>query len=357
MNILRIDGSIGEGGGQVLRYALALSSLTLKPIEVYNIRAKRSNPGLRPQHLTAVQALAELTNAELENAYVGSTSIKYKPSNWLCRDFTFDIGTAGSISLVIQAMLPVLVFNKCRQRIVIKGGTNVPLSPPIDYMIHVFSYNIRELGVEIDIKLRRRGHYPRGGGLVELYTKPIEEPIKPIEKIKFGKPRKAHIISHSVKLPQHVARRQADSALHLLRRFINIDVSTEIETYPPERDPHLGPGSGILVYIDADNDTRIGGDSVGEKGKPAEVVGEEAVKILIEDYETGMAYDRHMSDMLIPYLFLAKGTSVVGVAKVTLHTITAIEVAKIFIPEVLVKVEGGLDNPGVINITGIGFYP
>lgn len=357
MSILRIDGSIGEGGGQILRYALALSALTLKPVEIYNIRARRSNPGLRPQHLTAVNAIAELTKAGVEGAHVGSTSLIFKPVERLCGTFSFDIGTAGSISLVIQAILPLLLFSGCKSTISIRGGTNVPLSPPIDYMIHVFAYNLKKLGVNIEIKLHKRGHYPRGGGLVELVTTPIRDYLKPLDKITRGKPRKLHILSHCVKLPHHVAKRQADSALRILSKLINIDPIIEVETYPPEKDPHLGPGSGILVYLETDNEIRLGGDSVGEKGKPAEKVGEEAARLLIEDYETGMAFDRHMGDMLIPYLFLANGTSRIGVAKITMHLITAIEVAKLFIPEASVEISRELGRPGIVTINGVGFSP
>ncbi|MEM0100124.1 MAG: RNA 3'-terminal phosphate cyclase, partial [Desulfurococcaceae archaeon] len=203
MSILSIDGSTGEGGGQILRYSLAISALLLKPVEIYNIRAKRENPGLRPQHLTAVKAIAELTKAEVDGAFVGSTRLLFKPKERLCGDFDFDIGTAGSISLVMQAILPVLLFSDCSSKITIRGGTNVPLSPPVDYMAHVFSYNIRHFGVNIDLKLHRRGHYPRGGGLVELRVKPIDKPLDPVEIISRGKPVELHIVSHCVKLPHH----------------------------------------------------------------------------------------------------------------------------------------------------------
>ncbi|MEM4583081.1 MAG: RNA 3'-terminal phosphate cyclase [Desulfurococcaceae archaeon] len=357
MSILSIDGSTGEGGGQILRYSLAISALLLKPVEIYNIRAKRENPGLRPQHLTAVKAIAELTKAEVDGAFVGSTRLLFKPKERLCGDFDFDIGTAGSISLVMQAILPVLLFSDCSSKITIRGGTNVPLSPPVDYMAHVFSYNIRHFGVNIDLKLHRRGHYPRGGGLVELRVKPIDKPLDPVEIISRGKPVKLHIVSHCVKLPHHVAKRQADSALNVVRKILQLNPVVEIETYPPDRDPHLGPGSGILVYIETENKTRLGGDSVGERGKPAEKVGEEAALTLIEDYETGMAFDRHMGDMLIPYMFLAKGLSRVGVAKITMHLLTAVEITKMFMPDASVEIQGKLNEPGVISIKGTGFYP
>ncbi|MEM4528772.1 MAG: RNA 3'-terminal phosphate cyclase [Desulfurococcaceae archaeon] len=355
MNILEIDGSIGEGGGQILRYALALSSMILRPVRIFNIRAKRDNPGLRPQHLTAVNVLKELTDAEVEGARVGSTELVFKPCKYKCGDFEVNIGTAGSVSLVIQAILPVLLFGKCRSRIILKGGTNVQWSPPIDYMIHVFSYNIKHFGIDADIKLIRRGHYPRGGGIVELAVSPVKEPLRSINIIKRGKLQGIHIISHCVKLPRHVAERQAEAALNILKNM-PIKPSVIIEAYPADKDPHLGPGSGILIYAEAEPDIRLGGDSIGEKGKPAEKVGEEAAISLIEDLETGMAFDRHMGDMLIPYMFLAKGRSVIGVSRVTSHLLTAIEISKMFMPNSEVKVEGELNKPGLVKITGIGFY-
>lgn len=355
--LLKIDGSMGEGGGQILRYALALSALTLRPIEVFNIRVKRSNPGLRPQHLTAVKSLATLTDADVSGAEVGSTVLRFKPKKRLHGSFTFDVGTAGSTSLVIQAILPVLLMSEHPSHVVIKGGTNVPLSPAIDYMIHVFKHNLKLFGAEIEIELVKRGHYPRGGGIVELYVNPMKQPLKPVEIVSRGKPSRTKIVSHAVRLPHHVAKRQADSAARILERLAGLSAEVEVETYPPEKDPHLGPGSGILVYVECSSGTRLGGDAVGEKGKPAEAVGEEAARKLVEDFETGMAFDRHMGDMLVPYTFLAEGKSVVGVARITSHLITAIELTKMFFPEAYVEIAGTHDKPGIITVYGVGLSP
>ncbi|MCY0867942.1 MAG: RNA 3'-terminal phosphate cyclase [Desulfurococcus sp.] len=357
MSILEVDGSIGEGGGQVLRYALALSSLTLRPVRIYNIRAKRDNPGLRPQHLTAVEALRELTRAEVENARVGSTEIVFKPRYRGSSISEIDVGTAGSITLVLQAILPVLAFTKGSSRIRLKGGTNVPWSPPVDYFQHVFLYNIKHVGVEAGIKVIRRGHYPRGGGVVDVEVKGLSDYLKPLQIVKRGRLRRFFIHSYCVKLPQHVAERQLKAARDVLSKVFREDVEENLEFYPPEKDPHLGPGSGILVYAEADPGVRIGSDSLGEKGKPAERVGEEAVLKLIEELESGMAFDRHMGDMLIPYMFLARGVSRIGVSRITLHLLTAIEVSRLFFPEAEVKVEGELDKPGFITVRGVGFQP
>jgi len=358
MSILEIDGSMGEGGGQVLRYALAFSSLTLRPVRIYNIRAKRDNPGLRPQHLTAVNALREVTGAEVEGARVGSSEIVFKPRERRSGRIVIDIGTAGSISLVLQAVLPVLLFSGSDSTLVLKGGTNVHWSPPIDYMRHVFAYNVRHMGVELEVKVERRGHYPRGGGLVEAYVKHLGEALKPLSIVKRGRVNRFTIISYAVKLPRHVAERQYSSALRTLQSvFRDHEYTHVIESYKPGEDPHLDPGSGILVYADVEPGVRIGSDSLGEKGKPAEKIGEEAALTLIEELETGMAFDRHMGDMLVPYMFLARGVSRIGVSRVTMHLLTAIEVGKLFFPESKVSVEGELGKPGVVTVSGVGFSP
>ncbi|MEM4847127.1 MAG: RNA 3'-terminal phosphate cyclase, partial [Thermosphaera sp.] len=222
MEYIEVDGSFGEGGGQILRYSLALSSLTMKPVRVYNIRARRSNPGLRPQHLAAVKALAEVSGAEVKGAGVGSTEVFFKPRRRAHGRINIDVGTAGSASLVIQAVLPVLLYAPGWSILTVKGGTDVQWSPPIDYMSRVFAHNIKHLGVEADVKLVKRGHYPRGGGVVEVFVKPVREALKPVDLVKRGRPLKAVVVSHSVKLPRHVAERQASTASILVERVIGV---------------------------------------------------------------------------------------------------------------------------------------
>lgn len=357
MELVEIDGSMGEGGGQILRYSLSLSALTLKPVRVFNVRAKRSNPGLRPQHLTAVKVLAKITEAVVRGDEVGSTEVFFEPRRRLSGSFKVDIGTAGSVSLVIQASLPALVFSEAPSRLEIFGGTDVSWSPPIDYMRFVFKHNLSLMGIGINVDLLRRGHYPRGGGRVVLSVEPIRDHIKPINAVESGGIKSIRGISHAVKLPRHVAERQAESAISYIREKMGISPVVDIESYPPGRDPHLDSGSGILLYAETGAGSRIGSDSLGERGKRAEVVGREAAERLVSEIMSGMAFDRHMGDMLVPYLFLARGRSVVGVSEITLHTITAIEVSKKFLPEARVVVDGDLGRPGKIIVEGVGFSP
>ncbi len=357
MRAIEIDGSMGEGGGQILRYSLSLSALTLKPVRIYNIRAKRSNPGLRPQHLTAVKALAEITDAYIEGVYVGSMEIFFEPRRRRPGSYFFNIGTAGSISLVIQAIMPTLLYSNGVSEVTIVGGTDVSWSPPIDYMRYVFLHNLKLFNIDASITLHRRGHYPRGGGKVLFKTLPIKEYLNPINIVERGGIKSIKGISHAVKLPRHVAVRQADSASKLIKEKIGVEPEIVIDNPPPEKDQHLGPGSGIVLYAETTSGSRIGSDSLGARGKRAEIVGREAAEKLVEELSTNMAFDRHMGDMLIPYLFLARGKSIIGVSRITMHTLTAIDVAKLFFPETRIEIINGGGKPGRIIVESPGFSP
>ncbi len=352
--VVVIDGSIGEGGGQILRTAIALSAVLLKPVKIINIRAKRKNPGLRPQHVVAIKVVASLSDAETKGVFVGSREILFIPKKHKHGMFKFNIGTAGSISLVMQAAIPVMLFSSGTTCIDIIGGTDVPWSPPIDYMRFIFAPFMQRLGVDISIKLLKRGHYPRGGGRVIFCTEPIDS-IKPVKIIERGKIKSIRGLSHAVKLPKHVALRQVDAARKLLlKKYNDLNISIDIEWYEPSRDRHLGPGSGIVLWAECENSI-LGGDSIGARGKLAEKVGEEAAMKLIEDLETGMALDRHLGDMIIPYLALAKGESVVTGARMTMHTYTNILIVKTLTKAEINIEYKDLNKPFKLTIKGIGY--
>ncbi len=352
--VIVIDGSIGEGGGQILRTAIALSAVLLKPVRIINIRAKRKNPGLRPQHVTAIKIVALLSDAEIKGVFVGSKEILFVPRRRRHGIFKFNIGTAGSISLVMQAAIPVMMFSPSTTCIDIIGGTDVSWSPPIDYMRFVFVQFMRKLGVNISIKLIKRGHYPRGGGRVVFCVEPIDR-INPIEVVNRGNIISIRGLSHAVKLPKHVALRQADAARKLLlEKYNDLDVNIDLEWYEPSRDKHLGPGSGIVIWAECENSI-LGGDSIGAKGKPAERVGEEAAIKLIEDLETMKALDRYLGDMIIPYLALAKGRSIVTGARMTMHTYTNILIVKAITDSEINVEYGGFNKPFKLIVKGIGY--
>ncbi len=350
---IEIDGSMGEGGGQILRYSLALSAVLLKPVHIYKIRAKRSKPGLRPQHLTGVKALAEITNAVVKGASVGSSEIWFEPRTRKGGYYRFNIGTAGSVTLVIQAILPALLYADNDSIVEIIGGTDVNWSPPIDYMRFVFLRNLESVGVRASIEVKKRGHYPRGGGHVILRVEKLDGALSSINIVERGEIKGIEGRSHCVKLPSHVAIRQARAASKKIEEVLGIKPRIELEYYEPGRDPHLGPGSGIVLWAYTSHSI-IGADALGARGKPAEKVGVEAADKLIDELMKEKAFDRHMGDMLIPYISLAKGSSRIGITYMTLHTLTAIEVTKKFLEEIDFKIIGGLNKPSIVEVKGIG---
>ncbi|MEM0017050.1 MAG: RNA 3'-terminal phosphate cyclase [Candidatus Korarchaeum sp.] len=345
MEFVKIDGSYGEGGGSLLRYAIALSSVTMRPVEVFNIRVKRSNPGLRPQHLNAVRALAKITDAVVEGDEVGSSRVRFIPRRKISGSFEIDVGTAGSVSLIVQAALPVCLTSEGETVLRIRGGTDVPMAPPIDYMTDVFLPNLSLLGARAELRVLRRGHYPRGGGFIELRVKPST--LYSVQKIGRDYFNRIFGRCHAVKLPKSVVERISNSATEVLREE---GFEVEIEDDWSEN-AHLGPGAGIVLWTDSS--PRIGADELGEKGKPSEVIGRNAALKLISEVKTGMAFDNHTGDMIIPYLAIARGLSRIGLSKLTRHAESNIWLVERFLP-VKFRIDGGLDRPTVLEVEGVG---
>jgi RNA 3'-terminal phosphate cyclase (ATP) len=228
----------------------------------------------------------------------------------------------------------------------------VPWSPPVDYLRFVLRRLLEKMGYRFNIVLRRRGHYPRGGGVVEVE---VDKPPRRLDAVDYSS--RGNIVyieglSHAVRLPRHVAERQARSAEKLLSE-LGVPVRIELEWYQPGRDPHLGPGSGIVVWALCEKSV-LGGDSLGAKGKPAEKVGEEAARKLLEDLETGRGLDRHASDMMITYAAVACGKSLLGGSRLTMHAWTNLYIVRRILPEITARfIEGGeLDKPFLLEIEG-----
>jgi len=348
--MIEIDGSYGEGGGAIFRNTLALSSVTLRPVKIINIRAKRPTPGLKPQHLTVAKALTQITNADVTGLKIGSTAVTFKPRVRKAGDYFFDIGTAGSITLFLQATIPVAVFSESSVTLKVRGGTDVKWSPTIDYYRNVFLFTLNRVGVNASIEVVRRGHYPRGGGLCIFKSEPVSG-LDPIQIVELGEILEIKGVAHSIKLPRHVAERMASSAEHYLGRA-GIDVPINIELDVRENSEHLGPGAGISLWAITSTGAVVGSDSLGERGKPSEKVGLEAAKKLLSVLESGCPVDPHLSDMLIMYMALARGTSTIVTPKLTMHTESNMWVAeKMLNVNFSVKREKG---KCIISVQGIG---
>jgi RNA 3'-phosphate cyclase len=348
--LIEIDGSSGEGGGQILRSSLALAAVLKKEVRIFNIRAGRSEPGLRAQHFTGARAVSDLCNGSYQGLEIGSSEFVFRPGSIEGGNFRFDVGTAGSITLVLQALMPLLPFASRQVTLEVRGGTDVKWSPPVDYLKHVTLPLLARMGVTVSLEVVTRGHYPKGGGVVRVSSVPSGS-LKHIVGLKGGRVTSIVGVSHTTKLPSHIAKRQAAAAVQVIeeKRL----PSPEIEIESLEDASYSSPGSGILLAARLENSSIVGGDCLGERGMPAEEVGRVAAMRIVEEIETGCYLDRHMGDMVIPYLCLAEGVSDVSVSRITPHTLTNINVAEA-IAGIQFDPVGELGKQGRLKVSGLG---
>src|SRR3989344_4580684 len=304
--LIVIDGSIGYG--QVLRSAVDLSALTLKPIRVTNIRAGRPRPGLSPQHLTGIKIAAEFCNAELVGAQFGSMEIEFLPKEMNVTDRRIDIGTSGSIGLLLQTLLPLLIFAKKETTLEISGGTAGLGAPSVEYIKHVTLPMLAKFGIELpELEVVRQGFYPRGGGLVRVKAKPVKR-LGYANLLSQGTIKIVKCLSIAGSLPLTVAERQANAAKEfLLRNGVETVVDVKAETAET-----LSQGTSITIF-EENNESILGADGIGRRGVRAEDVGREVAAGFLVSLKSGAALDRWMADPIIPFLALATGKSAVTV--------------------------------------------
>jgi len=339
--MIEINGSHGEGGGQVLRTALALSSLTGKGFRIFDIRKRRKKPGLMRQHLVAVHAAAKIAGAEVEGDVYGSTEILFVPKTLRNGDFSFDIGTAGSVTLVLQTVILPLLFAGGRSTVILTGGTHVPFSPSFHYLAEVFRPVLARLGGRISLTADVSGFYPRGGGKVRCTVDPSKF-IAPFEAVEPGSLLYLNGVSAVGNLPISIARRQRDAATALLEQAGHRSDIALAEV--------PAAGKGTFLFLRTETTKVIAGfTALGALGKRAETVGEEAARDLIHHYTSGAALDPHLADQLVPYLILAKGESVFSTSGITRHLLTNLWVSEKFIPFSSI-VEGDEGGPGKVRI-------
>ena len=315
--MIEIDGSQGEGGGQILRTSIALSAIVGEPVKVKNIRAGRPKPGLSAQHVTSIEAVAALSDAVVEGLEPGAHEITFRPGEVIGGDFTFDIGTAGSISLALQTCLLVASASKGRTRITMTGGTDVNWSPPIDYMKSVHMPIAERFGVNGSLELAARGFYPEGGGEVSLDIAPCSS-LQPVRLDSRGDVQRIGGVAYAQNLPDHVVGRMKHAALKRLVSFKHVKIATDIRT---------GRSAGAGMVLFAECDTALLGESMlGRKGLRAEALGEGCASDLAETIESGATVDFRMLDQILPYMALASGNSVVLAEELTAHAETNIQV-------------------------------
>jgi RNA 3'-terminal phosphate cyclase (ATP) len=339
--MIQIDGSIGEGGGQVLRSALALSIVTNQAFLIKKIRANRSQPGLRPQHLAAVKAACEVSKGQCEGASLGSHWLEFQPQKPQAGRFRFEIGTAGSTSLVLQTIFLPLSRAGSASSITVTGGTHVPASPSFHYLDYHWLPFLRRLGLDGTLSLDLAGFYPEGGGKVSVTIQPVGE-IKPIQLIQRGEFKQIRGLSAVANLDRRIAERQRNQVLRRLgdRYLINDLRVAQL--------PARNKGTMLLLLAEFEH-SQACFFSLGEPGKPAERVADEAVDALESFMETGGAIDYFLADQLLLPLAFASGQSRINTSRITNHLLTNAAVIQTFVP-VHIEIDGKVGEPGSITI-------
>jgi len=316
--MISIDGSHGEGGGQVLRTSLGLSAIHGTEIEIGNIRSNRPNPGLRPQHLATLEAFRKITKGRLTGGGIGAMEVRFRPSGIYSGKYEFDIGTAGSTTLMLHALLLPLLFADGPSDIRIRGGTDVPWSPTVDYYGNVTLKALEMMGVRTKLEVLRRGYYPKGGGLVSLHVEPWADRA-PLSSAGVGEPSRIFLSSCSAGLGEDVASRQIAGAVGVLNTE---NTSTSIDR------GGFGVGSSLTLWARA-GDLPIGFSSLGKKGLLAEEVGSRAASGLLDIIRSG-SVDRHLPDQIVPFLSLIGSESILPAPMLTGHLATNLDVINLF---------------------------
>lgn len=323
---MEIDGSVMEGGGQILRVSAALSCITGSPIKITKIRAGRSQPGLKPQHLSGLQLVSDLCCGNLQGASLGSTDISLSPGKVRSGSYTADPQTAGSVCLLLQVSLPCALFADATTKLCLKGGTNADMAPQIDYTIKIFKPIVERFGVNFDCDIKMRGFYPKGRGEVLVTVNPLKE-LQPVVMTERGNITKIYGRAYVAGvLPYKLAKDMSTAAVRTIRKEIK-DLYINIQALQ-EKDKAYGSGNGIIIIAESSTGCLFAGSALGKKGVYADKVGIEAAEMLLRNLRHNGCVDEFLQDQLIIFMALANGTSRIRAGAVTLHTQTAIHIAE-----------------------------
>lgn len=319
---LEIDGSQGEGGGQILRTSLALALVTGRAIRIREIRKKRSKPGLMRQHLTAVRAAGAIGGSRLEGDALGSTELSFAPGTVSPGEYHFAVGTAGSAMLVLQTVLPPLLLAGGPSSLTLEGGTHNPHAPCFDFLVRTFLPQLARMGIAVQARLERVGYYPSGGGRVKVEIEPWKE-RRALELLERGEIRAREIEARVAGIPRNVAEREVRTALTRL-------AWREADSRVVEQPRDWGPGNVILVTVESPEVTEVI-SAYGERGVRAESVAEAAAEETSRYVDAGAPVGEHLADqLLLPMALGPGGTFRTGPP--TEHTRTNIDVIKRFLP-------------------------
>ncbi|MFO7678114.1 MAG: RNA 3'-terminal phosphate cyclase [Thermoplasmatota archaeon] len=311
--MLHIDGAYGEGGGQILRYAVALSAYTKKPITITNIRAKRENPGLRPQHFTALSCIKKICNAETEGLKIGSKEIEFYPGEIQPGTYSFDIGTAGSICLVFQTCILGLLQTPEPITIQLTGGTDVRWAPTWDYFTTIFQLILQKMGISIESTLSKRGYYPTGGGQASITIHPVES----IKQIKFDTNKSYTTLKGRItssQLPDHINKRIKHT---IIQQSIKHNLECFIQTNFSD-----ASSPGVVVSLWTSSPNIIGTTVLGKKGISSEQIALRAFQHIMDEIKNNATIDRYAIDQILPYMVLAQENTICRISCISNHTKT-----------------------------------
>jgi RNA 3'-terminal phosphate cyclase (ATP) len=343
--MITVDGAAGSGSGTIVRYSVALASLLGEEIRIQNIRAGRDKPGLRAQHLKVVQACWEMCRGVVENASVGSEEITYRPGErFRGGEYSWDIGTAGSTTMMAQTLLPLACFAQKPSRFRLEGGLFQDFAPSAYHMKVVLLPFLEQMGVRVALDIIRPGYVPRGGGIIEVRVEPTGK-LKPLNVTEQGEILSIKGIAFSSHLKEkEVSRRMAGECRRVLSSH-----GHEAEIEEVEDDSSLQEGAALGIYAETSLGNRIGCDRAGRPGRSSESIGRYVARNLVEDIKTGAGVDRYIADQLIIYAGLADGITRYSIPRITEHVET-----NLWLIEEFLGVETRI-NDNVLEIEGAGF--
>ncbi len=331
--MIEIDGNYFEGGGQIIRTAIALSVITKKSMHIFNIRKGRKNPGLRPQHLEAIAGVAKICRASVQGLKIQSLDITFCPEHAHGGSFTIDTRTAGSVTLVMQTLLPIAAFGESPYHFVIKGGTAVPFSPSIIYFQEVFCHFLRLMNVVVSVYINRHGFYPSGGGEIAVSVMPAQ--LTSIDITDRGEMNKIEVFSFA---SNHL--KDTKVAERMTKGFKEIIPDARFKTsYVRSR----SPGCFVTAIAYCDNSCRMGASALGELRKKAEDVGRDAARHLKHVLESNAVIDSWMVDQIIPYMALAT-VKTSAASRICIPTLTKHAEANSWVVEKFLPVEFKIQN-------------
>lgn len=325
--MIRIDGSQQSGSGTIVRLSVALAALLGEPLHLYNARARREKPGLRPQHLSAVRACAEMCDAETDGLSVGSSEFTFRPGTKIRGgEFAWDIGTAGSTTMLALCVLPLACFADSRFAARITGGVFQDFAPSPHHTEHVLAPMLRRMGVEVDLVLVRAGYVPRGAGVVELRVRPASGTLAPIRLAEQGKAGEVRGIAFASHLAaRRVSDRMAEACEARLRAG---GLRARIDRTDDTLAAH--PGASLAVWTETSEGCVLGADRAGAPRRSSEAIGRYVAESLLADLATGATTDLHLADQLVPFATVAEGASGWIVPRATEHVASNLWLAERF---------------------------